>query len=1471
MCPNVNDSRVVDAFNEMVVAFGGNPLSIEEFKNGALREQRTGLDHSAMVAAYKLWDLNEGHSMDKTASGKESVLFKELLNKYNNKTEAIRQKSKIYTDSFKAEFGNWQKGNLNFEDSVDVNGEPTIEVFEETSNNYLNAVEQEEKEAVRIKGKTELDVRVELEKIHELARDKEKILKKIRKSIEEGTLKRIASTRKRALPNQEAILNSLKYQLMNIQDPLMSDIEAIVDFISSLTEDVTGPISDMLNSNKQLSNADLIRFKQDYLGLYANLVKTMKNKIVDLGGFSDIIGENYDMLQKNLITLDKAFSFAEANLKDRLVKAATESLYRRGINAKSPTIYDYVTRNIEETNSDISTLTRIIGAGDKMNDEAVRIMFDIIQRKDTETYNKAFEVGKELINLAHKSKISQKELYETDGKGGRTGYIARERRYGLARSERLAFFEELKKKYGLTKDELQPRDREARIAYNEERNQWLDDHDNRRYTKEYYDLFNALSEETRLARQAILFKMDLIFDKVKNKKTGKPDLHKLKKEDWDKLESLDREKRALASKYYSNGVKKSGIELTIAEELIELNKSLQGEVEYVVNEEKFKAAEKEAKENLTAEEFELWQQRNKRYQISQEFYDELADISKRDMSPSDKEEYDKLSEQRREIMRQFRDSRTGAPVVSSMPAATRKMIRALDIQISKITRKYKLSTESRNRFQQIALRTTTAEYKADKKKALSKGDEYYHNWELANHSYDINGNAVPHSYYTMIVPKDEKYISYVPSSIYSEVDRNSKYYNNDYDESNPEYYQPKYVITGDTDTGDRTRYDSREQYNKIMSDPDAKNLYETLLKYKAIADSNTNIPSIDNYLVPQISGSMYQFMKIRDKDLKHLMKSLTKQFGEYVADAVSAKNDDLGYNPEQAATRADGSKFRTIPVYYVERLENPNQLTNDLIGSVIAYYKMAENFKAKSEIEPELQVIQEMMANRKYNPTTMLSKMSKAIFSTNKEPKKSTETNLYKFVDKFIDMQVYGEMTKAMYINFKLNKMGLNIDRKLNISKLLNKLKNVGTAVNLGLNFTCASVGFTTAFSSSLIGALVGRYYDTNDFAKAWKEMILNGPKALFGVDSQLNNNKMIALMEKFEIASEEESIFGNTNQWRIARILKNKFLFGLYTMGDFVVKGTISNSIMFNHKLYQDQIVSKEDFLNNYFSHDKAVGKEIWKTLTSVYDMYEMPDSKSTKRGVVQVKREYQKYLTPDVEYVIKSTAQSLSASADGMLTPLQRTQLQANALGGLVLMHRQYLPQLIQERYLMDKHWDYSMQRYREAVYRTVFRLSWGMMKDIANLRNPFHKLDTSDKANMKQFALEMLLIHVITPLISQLFTDAADDDPKNLVLQELALIAVRSKFEIGTPYNPTDIYNTFKSPTAVFTFIDNFRNFVTYPIEAVSSIGEPQKRIKYGAYKNFTPIERSMIKLTPFKNVFELKDPKTKRKWFESNIDK
>jgi len=93
----------------------------------------------------------------------------------------------------------------------------------------------------------------------------------------------------------------------------------------------------------------------------------------------------------------------------------------------------------------------------------------------------------------------------------------------------------------------------------------------------------------------------------------------------------------------------------------------------------------------------------------------------------------------------------------------------------------------------------------------------------------------------------------------------------------------------------------------------------------------------------------------------------------------------------------------------------------------------------------------------------------------------------------------------------------------------------------------------------------------------------------------------------------------------------------------------------------------------------------------------------------------------------------------------------------------------------------------------------------------------------------------------------------------------------FEAGSPYNLVDIFNTIKTPSAMFGMIDNLNYFISMPLSMIYN-KYSNKPIKSGAYKYWYPWQRSIFKSLPGKALYETwKDPLSKRKYFESQIDK
>lgn len=143
-CPNINDTKTLQQFNEVVILYNGKPLSKAEFKDVSLRRNRTGADKQAMDIAYYVWDYFEGNPptskevidriFDEQLPEKE-LFYEDLQNneiKYNSQGEVLAPNgniSKLYKDIEKLieeENKTYNIDRLNKEISVLKTSKPTI-------------------------------------------------------------------------------------------------------------------------------------------------------------------------------------------------------------------------------------------------------------------------------------------------------------------------------------------------------------------------------------------------------------------------------------------------------------------------------------------------------------------------------------------------------------------------------------------------------------------------------------------------------------------------------------------------------------------------------------------------------------------------------------------------------------------------------------------------------------------------------------------------------------------------------------------------------------------------------------------------------------------------------------------------------------------------------------------------------------------------------------------------------------------------------------------------------------------------------------------------------------------------------------------------------------------------------------------------------------------------------------------------
>jgi hypothetical protein len=78
---------------------------------------------------------------------------------------------------------------------------------------------------------------------------------------------------------------------------------------------------------------------------------------------------------------------------------------------------------------------------------------------------------------------------------------------------------------------------------------------------------------------------------------------------------------------------------------------------------------------------------------------------------------------------------------------------------------------------------------------------------------------------------------------------------------------------------------------------------------------------------------------------------------------------------------------------------------------------------------------------------------------------------------------------------------------------------------------------------------------------------------------------------------------------------------------------------------------------------------------------------------------------------------------------------------------------------------------------------------------------------------------------PLISNILKEEADKDKRNILLNLFAYVMARTAFETTAPYNLVDIYSTIKTPTPLYSLLDNVGSLFSYPYDLVLSYAKDE----------------------------------------------
>lgn len=1206
------------------------------------------------------------------------------------------------------------------------------------------------------------------------------------------------------IPNDQKykILSGLASQISALKSETMSDLNRVAYVLNAVLPDIIDESEKIHDAAVTLykdgiyvlSDTDYMYEMHDYFGVYQNVLNSLLDVFTHPGineAMKEYESDNLSLLSSlndfiEKVETCKSLCDTSINILKNICQAnVIARLENIGMDTNNMSeADDYISSELGSfTTHDVSWLGKNLGSADASSDYAVRSLSYIVSKAISSAEVTTNNRVAKLQMLQHNLKLGEsvRQLYELDENGLPTGNLVRNLNYGKFKNDYNRFMESLNTKYS-TKDEpldpsnrIPPKNKENRIKWQIERNEWLDAHCHRRFNAEYYNKFAKLSDITKQRRDEIQIAINAIRSQVLSDDGTFYNYSALDKGPWQQLKVLYMQRRQLANIYDVTGELKQGDDLIIAQELQELNKSLYDGNKAKRNTNKWKTLRNKviaecggleemekgrSNINFDWKKLDEWDERNSKTQFKLnddgtiKLFDDIRKakielLEKNGFSDKQIEDlldgdsiYNQNKDRINKMLAPYRRLDTGDVDADILPELIKQKVVALQKENSKILKDSKstLKKQIRKKLSELGKEYYDVKWtqqfadmlaearrldiqEQEKNGVLSISDDqntHVKNF-LVTHGFlklydDGFGMPIekftPYQFYTKIVPKDyDKYVEVAPGDNYIEQDPESTFLDKDFKTEENETYVPK--VSG-TYKGVEFSYDNSEAFETVDNSETLKALYNEVKN--TIHETNeiySNIPFKNDFQLPGITGTDWKNLVKRSCSGK--WKSLFKdRFGRMFR--ITEKDVDIN---QKASTRPDGHQLSFIPQPYTAALKDPTQISMDLIGIVSQYYAKGQQYKEKTNIKDQCE--------------TILDFISRRTFVGTRTTKSGLETNTYQQARKFLNMNLYDQRQDKAEVG------------SINMNKVFGFAKAWATLVNLGCSIKVATVGFMTAYYSGIMNAVTGKEYGIKEWGIANAEMLNGLLMSGFGARIIGQNSRLFQqnLMELFNLADQSEKKYKHTNRNVIANQILENWAFGMLSTADYLSKGTILDATLAAHRYFNGKFVSKDDLRRLYGDKNSITGGdkyqemlEKWKQGKTLLQVLKEAHKNGDRTNMFNISSEYKDAVDKSFFYIQKR-AQNYAARADGVMTPTQKAAFMTGMVGQAIMMHKQYLQPLIQQ-YFGAKQYNLEMQQYTYGGIRSVADLLVNPYKDgiqAIRILNSEHIRDLSEVTNKQR----------------------------------------------------------------------------------------------------------------------------------------
>lgn len=542
-------------------------------------------------------------------------------------------------------------------------------------------------------------------------------------------------------------------------------------------------------------------------------------------------------------------------------------------------------------------------------------------------------------------------------------------------------------------------------------------------------------------------------------------------------------------------------------------------------------------------------------------------------------------------------------------------------------------------------------------------------------------------------------------------------------------------------------------------------------------------------------------IKIRKSGIERLTTSLSGDAIMNFIESTKEKfqrsfDDDVSYKDAKGIMGFDGREVMKLPLYYLYGGKgNMQDLSTDVIGTLIAYADMAYNYDAMNQILNPLEIGREILKDRKIQATRG-NKAIKEVFRYAGVTRKNDiminydASNFRAMIDEFFESKVYNR-----YLKDNGEFAGIDINKA---SGLLLKL---GSTVQLGFNFLAHLANVGTGVAMQNIEAAAGEHFKARQLAKADGIFIKEMASYMGDIGQRVTKSKLALFDQMFDVRQNFKSKIKQTD-WLNKTILTRIFGPAIQYLGQDAGDHWMYNRTAIAMALNHEMLLTKPDGSTEIIN--------LWDALEVVPIDVNNPEAGNKlvlKDGVTN--KDGSRFSTKDISD-ISGNMRYVNQHLFGIYNDEDSVAARRTIWGRFVMQYRDWIPAQFRYRFgamttNLEKGGEF------EGYYRTSYRFLKQICSELKNgeqtIPQVWNDLSDTEKANVKRSIAEVLQLLAVYAIVDLL---EGNDKNRPWAVKYLSYLATREKMELGAlvPFvqMPKEMIKIAKSPFAATNVLDD-----------------------------------------------------------------